>query len=103
MQASTFWSSPLFPHFDPVAALLSYLPSCRTLPSVTPGRRGALLHAIRCYYMQASMLEIYNEEYRDLLAKRPKAAPGGNSQSQTDAKKHTVRLGLREKGGEGAG
>ena len=53
--------------------------------------------------MQASMLEIYNEEYRDLLAKRPKAAPGGNSQSQTDAKKHTVRLGPGGRGEKGRG
>ncbi len=34
------------------------------------------------------MLEIYNEEYKDLLAKRPKAG-------QPDTKKHTVgRSGL---------
>ena len=43
--------------------------------------------------MQASMLEIYNEEYRDLLAKRSK---GKDSQaSQSDSKKHQVRFTLK--------
>ena len=36
------------------------------------------------FQMQASMLEIYNEELRDLLGKRPKA-------SQPETKKHQVR------------
>lgn len=35
------------------------------------------------FQMQASMLEIYNEELRDLLGKRPKA-------SQPETKKHQV-------------
>ena len=40
------------------------------------------------FTMQASMLEIYNEEYKDLLSKRSKPAQGAKDSQAGDGKKH---------------
>ena len=48
--------------------------------------------------MQASMLEIYNEEYKDLLSKRSKPAQGAKDSQAGDGKKHLLRWMGRQRG-----